>query len=221
MSMTRGGWRGILAAAGGGIAVVLAVASVAAACTSYKGWLKVCDGTDTDGSQAGVFCVQANASGSGMNNTLVNTGTGTNTNPDIVSGPTATRGTEDLTVSVGPLAGGNQLPTRDSTNNSSYRIMFWDGQAYDTMAGVTDATTSRNHARKDCMSDRVNELPLPLFGAVLKQLDLMEVNSAGNGSKVVTIPSDARTSASVGGQAALCVVDKAANYGNQVPLLVV
>lgn len=215
MSNSRNkGRRGVLAV-GGAMVVALALASGAAACTTYKGWFKVCDSSDNDGSQQGVICVQADASGSGMNNKLTSSGTGAVQGV----GPSITAGTESFSASVGSLGGGNQLPQRNAANGKTYRIMFWDGAAYDNP--VQDYDKMKDHTRRDCMSDLINELSLPLFGAVLKQIGTMDVDANGAGSGSYTIPSDARKSAAVGGQAGICVVDPNANYGNQVPVVVV
>ena len=186
----------------GVIAIVLGLGSAAYACTSYKGWLQVCD--SSDGAE-GVYCITSNGSGSGMNQSF-SSGTG----------PTLTRGTESFTVEVGPITTTNKLPQRDSSTGNSYHVTFWNktSKAYDRP--ILNYGTSGSHWLQDCM---YSSLDITLGN--IKSLGTLDVDANGDSiAKSFTLPSTAPLSPS-GGQGAVCVSDPSAVNGNQAPIIIV
>lgn len=174
------------------MAVVLAMASTAFACTTYKGYMTV---TGSDGS-----FVTSYGGNSGMTQSL-----------DKGVGPNITRGTETFTVKVGAFNG-----HRLSETLNPYRITFWNGSAAAYDNPIVDFSTTKQHWKNDCMSSTQDEK----LGLV-KPIGNHTVSSDGSETTSNhTLPSDARLTAS-GAQAAVCISNSTASQGNQAPIIIV
>ncbi len=173
-------------------AVVLAVASAAFACTTYKGYMTV---TGSDGAFVTSF---------GGNN-------GMTQSFDKGVGPSITRGSEEFTVKVG-AHNGHTL----SAASNPYKITWWDGSAAAYDNPIVDFSTTKQHFKNDCMQGGLDER----FGRV-KPLGDHNVSSDGSETTSTwKLPSTATLTAS-GAQAAVCISDAQAFQGNQAPIIIV
>lgn len=109
------------------VAVVLAVASAAFACTTYKGYMTV---TGSDGA-----FITSYGGNSGMTQSF-----------DKGVGPSITRGSEQFTVKVGAFNG-----HRLSETLNPFKITWWDGSAAAYDNPIVDFSTTKQHWKNDCM----------------------------------------------------------------------
>ncbi len=173
-------------------AVVLAVASAAFACTTYKGYMTV---TGSDGA-----FVTSYGGNSGMTQSF-----------DKGVGPTITRGSEAFTIKVGAHNGHTLTATRNP-----YKITFWNGSAAAYDNPIVDFATTKQHWKNDCMnsSTDVKRGLQILLGDHNVSSDGSETTSTWK------LPSTATLTAS-GAQSAVCISDSQAFQGNQAPIIVV
>lgn len=173
-------------------AVVLAVASAAFACTTYKGYMTV---TGSDGA-----FVTSYGGNSGMTQSF-----------DKGVGPDVTRGAETFVVEVGAY-NGHKL----TAASNPYEILFWSGSAAAYDDPIVDYNTVKRHWKNDCMPGTIDETlgNVTFLGHHTVSTDGSPTTSSWK------LPSTARLTAS-GAQAAVCISDAAAYEGNQAPIIIV
>lgn len=173
-------------------AVVLAVASAAFACTTYKGYMTV---TGSDGA-----FVTSYGGNSGMTQSF-----------DKGVGPNITRGSETFTVKVGAYNGHTLTSARNP-----YKITVWNGSARAYDNPIADFSTTKRHWVNDCMYSQNEQRS----GRQLLLGDHNVSSDGSETTSSWTLPSTATLTAS-GGQTAVCISDTNAYQGNQAPIIIV
>lgn len=187
--------RGVLVVTGA-VALLLALSSIAFACTVFKGQMTV---TGDNNSSHTMTVVGDGESFMVRCKTLFN-------DDDSVEPESEEDGTGDVTLEVDPHSssdcGTHQL---DDSGALPYDVRFSEGAAY--VEDDSDGIFGDDDRQLDCMGQD---------GVDIGDMDITN----GSGSGTYDIPNDAPANAA-GEASAICVTDKTASEGQQAPLIIV
>lgn len=219
------------------VAGVLALGSVASACTAWIGRFEVTgDKGNNGGTGTGTVVVDGKGSRTFFSMTQCVS--------DDVTHASASGGSVTIRTDTSPQASGcnnypdvadrklpecgsgGSAPACTGSNKRNYNIRFYNSGPAGTLAGYSNHTTWR----EDCMSTTSSPLSVKLGTATVDstgKLDSATVGSyGGNGFNAATktahfnLPSGLNKDVPPR-ESALCITDNAAYYGNQAPVTIV